>query len=493
MKLSLFLLCLASLVSWSDELQLGAETSARPRWEALVINLKRRTDRLRHFSMALHEKESWIAADNHVCRIPGRDGHQLEPVAGADARLGQVTHQRANRATPWDSILKPKRRDDILKQVQQSYSSRPLDARKQRKTWDSIDRAARRARANLDGWRRPLKLIRKAVSMDSKANSKSGKDLKLVLDDIAATERESRHQQPVFPEDTKEAAAVPVQIPAGLLAVPTELSDRNRLVGSGWITNQTLFTAFSHMKKAQWPTMTYGGIGLYLGHAAAWQYVVDKQLDYGLIFEDDLTMFAPNFEKDVSDILKGKTKSDTDWDFLYLQRCDDMDWEKERSWWLPGRRASRRTAAKSVAVQIPAHETVTCTGAYIVTLSGAKKLLKGGFPATIQLDYALGTIPGLRRAALSPPVAQCQEVVKNMFGDKVRDTDVQTQLVQKGDHNDHHTVRAHNLYNDALAAEAMSTPSADFDAMPGEVAHLRGRHKQSLFEKHDLDIPDCTL
>mmetsp|Transcript_9710 Transcript_9710/g.17067 ORF Transcript_9710/g.17067 Transcript_9710/m.17067 type:complete len:511 (+) Transcript_9710:37-1569(+) len=510
MKLPLFFLCVAALISWSHQLQLGAETRKRPRWAAMVINLQRRTDRLRHFSAALHEKESWLSANNNTCRIPGRDGHQLEPARGASA---------------WDDLVKPWQHGHIFGQLEQSSRPRPLDERKLHLAWPDINQAANSARANLDrrrptpkhirpiskpmaGAAKSLKLTPKTAPMKSKAHSTSSRELGHVWDDLdsaamAALESqrkqllsqarmENRHEQRLTPAHTKDTAALPAKHAAGLV-VPTELTDRRTIVGSGWTTDKTLLTAFQHMNEAQWPTMTYGGIGLYLGHAAAWQHVVDKQLDYGLIFEDDLTMFAPNFEKDVSEILNGRVKSDIDWDFLYLQRCDDMDWEKERSWWGRGRKAMRRTATKSVAVEIDNHETVTCTGAYVVTLSGAKKLLNGAFPATIQLDYALGYIPGLRRAALSPPVAQCQEVVKNMFGDKVRDTDVQTSLAQKGDNDDHHAVSARKQYNDALAAEAMSTPSADFDKLSGEFANLRGHHKESLVEKHGLDIPDCAL
>lgn len=416
MKLHLCLACLVALIRLTEQ----------SRWGAMVINLKRRPDRLTHFAQALGQKQSWLLAGHHVCRIPGRDGHELEP-------------GRAKHTVPGGHYLEPSR-------------AKHNAAAGQRWGGQMVHRYF-------------LGLDNSPFARNSTGAAKPS---------IDTANAAMRHMIGTSP------------------SVPSDLTDTDSLVRSGWLTSSSLTTAFYHQKKAQWPTMTYGGMGLYFGHAAAWQYVVEQQLDYGLIFEDDLTLFAPNFEQDVRKILEDRNKEIVMWDFLYLQRCDDMDWEKERSWWMPGRAASHRTAAKSFAVPIADEQTVTCTGAYIITLNGAMKLLKGAFPMENQLDYQIGYVPGLRRAGLSPPVAQCAEIFQNAWGQKVRDTDV-----QKGAAAELQKDRLsleHSTYNDQLAAEVMDTPVAhEFHESPQGAVKLRGHHKKSLVDKHQVEIPDCTM
>mmetsp|Transcript_42158 Transcript_42158/g.65789 ORF Transcript_42158/g.65789 Transcript_42158/m.65789 type:complete len:413 (-) Transcript_42158:7-1245(-) len=205
--------------------------------------------------------------------------------------------------------------------------------------------------------------------------------------------------------------------------VPESVEDLDSLVQDGWVATSAAETAES--SDAVWPAMTRGGIGLYFGHVDAWRKVWESNVDYGLIFEDDATLFSPRFEEEVSRIVARPLNVAASWDFLYLQRCNDDLWLKERSDWSIGDTKLPKNLGKPALVRIMDRETVTCTGAYIITRSGAKKLLEGALPATMQLDYQLGNVTGLRRAALSPPVAQCSEVITDSNGKKRRDTDVQ--------------------------------------------------------------------
>jgi hypothetical protein len=151
------------------------------------------------------------------------------------------------------------------------------------------------------------------------------------------------------------------------------------------------------------------------------------KLDYGLIFEDDLTLFAPAVEDEVSSILNARSQW---WDLMYLQRCDDKSWLKRRvANHIPGyeSRIPRNVMeARPVVTPIDEEDLVPCTGAYIITRRGAEKLLSGAIPAHEQLDVQIGRLPNLKRAALSPPVAQCWEIFENNKGHLQRDTDVQT-------------------------------------------------------------------
>merc|ERR1712087_942098 len=119
--------------------------------------------------------------------------------------------------------------------------------------------------------------------------------------------------------------------------------------------------------------MTAGAVGLFLGHAAAWHHIVKKKLDYGIVFEDDLTLYSPSFADEVSAILKSPARPH--WDFLYLQQ-DGTVWPKNQPW---PYKESRKSTLRTLS------ELVPNTGAYIVTQVGAQKLLSGTFPATKQL------------------------------------------------------------------------------------------------------------
>lgn len=212
--------------------------------------------------------------------------------------------------------------------------------------------------------------------------------------------------------------------------VPLSLRDPSSLVLNGWLTSDALAMAASN--SSEWPQMTAGAVGLYLGHADAWQRVVRQNLDYAVIFEDDLTLFAPNFQENVTAILATHAGASA-WDMLYLQRCNDAAWQKRRTYHDDDEDLTPNDLAGSVTVPIEPHEVVPCTGAYILTRRGAEQLLRGALPARDQLDFQLGKLSNFRRAALSPPVAQCQEVYTNELGEKYRDTDVQQVQSQRQD------------------------------------------------------------
>jgi len=53
---------------------------------------------------------------------------------------------------------------------------------------------------------------------------------------------------------------------------------------------------------------------------------------------------------------------------------------------------------------------VPCAGAYVITQQGAKMLLQKALPAKTQLDQQVALIDGLRRSALTPALAQRQDI-----------------------------------------------------------------------------------
>lgn len=287
-------------------------------------------------------------------------------------------------------------------------------------------------------------------------------------------------------------------VPDAKRPVIHSLRDTVALVRDGWVTAEALDTSGSR-DRSFWPNMTAGGLGLYLGHAAAWQHILSAGLDYGIVFEDDLTLFSPTFRDNVSAALAGHSSvaqnasgTHASWDLLYLQRCDDPAWSKERVWQKSAMPTGDHTAR---IVQLAPNATITCTGAYVLTREGALKLLEGALPARLQLDAQLGRVPGLVRAALSPPVAQCQEVFKNKIGGSYRDTDVQN----KGD-NVAEVVsnlaaamdnQANKWLKDNQAQRSLRGPwkSAAESVLRG---HRRGRrrHRAELIQATDF-VPSC--
>jgi len=288
-----FLVALIGALAFGASLAYAA--GPRPKWEALVINMDKRHDRLERFARTVQAHEPWLLQDGHTCRIHGRDGATIHV------------------PTSSGSFLQPH------------------------------------------------------------------------------------------------------------LNVPMEVREANLLLHDGWMTKEAVSQASD--PESRWPNMTTGGMGLYLGHAAAWKHVVDKGLDYALVMEDDLLLFSKSFQAQVSQLLS--QAQPVPWHLLYLQRCDDPLWMKERTWWQDGEADNRIEFDKSTLMMLEQGRTVTCTGAYIITQAGAEVLLEHSFPATYQLDYQLGHVPGLMRAAMSPPLAQCQEVFKDSHGTRKRDTDVQ--------------------------------------------------------------------
>ncbi|CAK0873169.1 unnamed protein product [Prorocentrum cordatum] len=235
--------------------------------------------------------------------------------------------------------------------------------------------------------------------------------------------------------------------------VPLRMSEA---VDGGWFSDGAVRMLRS--AAAMWPAMTAGGAGLYLGHADAWQQVVRRGWDYGLIFEDDLTLFAPSFEAYASKALVGGIRS-VDWDLLYLQHDNCAQWKKNAQYpFAPGQLSEEQEAQGQVFD----------TAAYVVTQRGARRLLAEAFPAGQQLDAALSGMGGLRRALLLPPVAQADETVIPSSGMAYRDTDV-----QQGAPTD-----AFRRLRGAVEGLAAATAAA---AGPSEAADRRG----------GLAIPDC--
>jgi len=110
---------------------------------------------------------------------------------------------------------------------------------------------------------------------------------------------------------------------------------------------------------------TWGAVGCYLSHYSLWKMLYEKDKDYFLIFEDDIT-FASDFKEKFDKLMKN-IPEDTDMVFL------DLAWSE----------TSEKTKYENLD-QVKGQ--FFGLHAYIITRNGAKKLLEKIFPIEIQLD-----------------------------------------------------------------------------------------------------------
>jgi glycosyl transferase family 25 len=119
--------------------------------------------------------------------------------------------------------------------------------------------------------------------------------------------------------------------------------------------------------------MTNGELGCYLSHVRAWQKIVDEQLDYAVILEDDILL-----QENIQGGLEAIEYIQQPWDIIKLAEV---------------------SAKRKVVHQIPVgdfslvtyNKVPSRTCAQVVSLSGAKKLLAASSsinrPIDIELQY----------------------------------------------------------------------------------------------------------
>jgi glycosyl transferase family 25 len=124
-------------------------------------------------------------------------------------------------------------------------------------------------------------------------------------------------------------------------------------------------------KKHYMKTMSVGEIGCYMSHRAAWQKIVDENLDYGIILEDDCKL-ENNFYK-----LPALIEQLKNWDYIKLTGPR-------------GRKTIQDTAALSDGFSIAHYNKVPIsTPGQVVSLKGAQTLLTNSQPFFRPVDVDL--------------------------------------------------------------------------------------------------------
>jgi glycosyl transferase family 25 len=112
---------------------------------------------------------------------------------------------------------------------------------------------------------------------------------------------------------------------------------------------------------------TKGMIGCYLSHTKIWKKVVDENIDYCFIFEDDAIPIASS-----SKIQKFLLEIPKDWDFVFL------------GFTIPGFYENNDVLVGNDILKV--NSILFGAHAYIISNSGAKKLLSKAFPISDQVD-----------------------------------------------------------------------------------------------------------
>jgi len=159
-------------------------------------------------------------------------------------------------------------------------------------------------------------------------------------------------------------------------------------------------------KQTAYYNLTFGTIGCYMSHFRAMKYIADNEaVDFGVVSEDDLSLFSPDFEKQfdklVDDSEGQATKLWNSTDFIYLQACH-LGWNRAT---IVKERLEIRTVLKDVS-----HQTVHCLGMYAVSRRAARWLTAPNgplLPMKLQIDEILPVeVPNIRAKAFYPSIAQ---------------------------------------------------------------------------------------
>jgi len=152
--------------------------------------------------------------------------------------------------------------------------------------------------------------------------------------------------------------------------------------------------------------LTLGSIGCYESHIRAMEIVAKTpEIDFGIVAEDDLSFFSPDFEQQFDKLVNDSRGEATAlWnstDLIYLQSCT-QGWRRDRK--------------VEPRLQIPtrlhdvSHEHAYCLGMYAVSKSAAKMLsaVDGPMlPMVKQIDHVLPLGVGhIRAKAFYPSIAQ---------------------------------------------------------------------------------------
>ena len=136
--------------------------------------------------------------------------------------------------------------------------------------------------------------------------------------------------------------------------------------------------------------LSKGSVGCLLTHALAWKRIVDLNLPVAMILEDDTSVLSAVMRKRFASFSRDLP---AEWKLVQMNSC--FSWNGTREWWWgspTGPEAGMHATNRMVDVDLNScgtdmnRDCPKCMGAYLMSLEGAKHMLKASFPMTVQLD-----------------------------------------------------------------------------------------------------------
>jgi len=132
-------------------------------------------------------------------------------------------------------------------------------------------------------------------------------------------------------------------------------------------------------------------IACMLTHRRTWELIVAENISISLIFEHDARAMVPTTTLNVQDTIASVNMVDSQWDILNLGRCWDFC----------------STTKQTNQTNIVTSASPGCSHAYVITLKGAKQLLRYSLPHITSVDFLFSVLyrtNNLQLYSLTPPM-----------------------------------------------------------------------------------------
>lgn len=161
---------------------------------------------------------------------------------------------------------------------------------------------------------------------------------------------------------------------------------------------------------------TDGIIGCFLAHKNVWKKIVNENIDYAVVFEDDV-----NIESDIKDTVNDIVKKQYNFDILLLGCLSGCKDPKKYSIFDMMERTlihgKSSPTFKNIDENVIQPEYFSGTHAYIVSNSGAKNLLKEFPKVTFHVDHAISDNNNIKKLSLKKyKVFQNNDLESNNIG-----------------------------------------------------------------------------
>jgi GR25 family glycosyltransferase involved in LPS biosynthesis len=152
----------------------------------------------------------------------------------------------------------------------------------------------------------------------------------------------------------------------------------------------------------KWNTLTRGELGCFLSHRAIWQRVVDADLPYALIMEDDCLLFPTvDLLKQTQQCTQEMIQGNPTWNIMLLSR---------------GPKVAK--TLKKVSAHLVKPGKSWGLHCYAISQIGAQELLKKSLPISLAVDIYVSTVAIRGRYACAPVICGVEKKLSDTMGIK---------------------------------------------------------------------------